>query len=1148
MPYNGGAKKKKTKTVKRPYRIRKDKVGYYITVDGEKEYLSDLDVSVKQLLLKHLENVNGYKTLGITKEEVPRVRAILARPVNRQAPSLQREEEQKGLRGVQYQGVSRPPSVQDTQSDERRYKEQDSHYKDMYRRLQEEKKSEMDSFKKVLKAEYDMAVRQKKHDDQMKDFEKVKKEKEVELAKIKQEGGDATRAYKEKEAELNKIQAELDKRNKEGRRMEREQQEIDADREEHEKTVENLNKRIELLESNLAETEAASKLEASKREVEKKEWKTYITNLKNEYEESKARSEALEKKENNLTAEINNWKKAYADYEIEAGDKIRKAREEEQGKIAIEKKNLEKEADDWKTQYDRDTENKIMEEAKKIADDVYMKWADDYDREAIVKIQKIIKDDEDKMKKYKTDLNKVYMDKLDEYKRENSQKMSESEKQELRGFYEGLLADKLKEQQEEINKERDKIEKERDATWSTYLDQQIAKTKEAEKDGYYWSEQYEHEKEKYEFSHNELLNLKFASGELEKERDTLRRELADAVANARVKPEPQVNAEIDRLKIELVKKNEDIKKMRTRIEELEGTVGELALAEGEARKDLAEKIKELEQIKKERIQADKERETLENELVYGISNGHRDSISTFSSLDSDERKIDPETEKFVAEQQKSLDANRKVSTKRKLSGDPDHEHKRRKSDKVSPINFGEIPVEAGDIIVKPKDIKPDHRDHKATIVSKELEKKRENVTTNIRKDMQKERVDAWRRALLSASDRAVEDETNMDLEGTKPVEPIMSDFSNRIVAHIKSFSDGKDLIWKKTGPSQEHGTEQTFDRDVPYDTSGTRYYNLIQFAEEVDKRKELSDVDKINMFNTELQKRRYDQLAESGIREAEMSFSPDWNSLDAMPVRKGDEIVFEELPLVDYTANDILKDGGGRKRQRKPSIRDLLQGIQQSLAPKPDNVDWYAKAKSSVYTPSTVAMTDTSGRPINNDSTANSKPATVLTMGGGKRWGTTDNELHNVMHKVIKKHIPVIMADQIRDLKPLVNKKTKQFGFIINNEPKNRPGRHWRACFIDIPKGDIYYFDSLVSDPSNRFMEGMEDLIEKIDPDIYLKLKTNTVKLQDDTSDTCGWFCVKFLEDMYSGGSFHKFMPTIDESTAGEKQIEKYKDKHVAWI
>lgn len=162
--------------------------------------------------------------------------------------------------------------------------------------------------------------------------------------------------------------------------------------------------------------------------------------------------------------------------------------------------------------------------------------------------------------------------------------------------------------------------------------------------------------------------------------------------------------------------------------------------------------------------------------------------------------------------------------------------------------------------------------------------------------------------------------------------------------------------------------------------------------------------------------------------------------------------------------------------------------------------------------------------------------------------GLTNREIDQITDDIIDVDVPVIMADEIETLLPNVDKDTRQYGFIINSDPKHREGRHWRACFLDIDKGDVYYFDSLVSDPSNRFMEGLEALVNKIDPPTYLKLKTNTAKLQSDSTDTCGWFCIKFIEDMYSGVPFHKFTPTIDESSKGEKQIEKFKEKYVTWI
>jgi hypothetical protein len=155
--------------------------------------------------------------------------------------------------------------------------------------------------------------------------------------------------------------------------------------------------------------------------------------------------------------------------------------------------------------------------------------------------------------------------------------------------------------------------------------------------------------------------------------------------------------------------------------------------------------------------------------------------------------------------------------------------------------------------------------------------------------------------------------------------------------------------------------------------------------------------------------------------------------------------------------------------------------------------------------------------------------------------GLTTKEINKLMKDEGYDIVKAIPSDCIPELVNDVNKKTERFGFIINNEPHTKAGEHWRSCFIDIPEGNVCWFDSLCGEPTRKEMKGIKVLIDKINPEYYLKFKINRIKLQGDTAN-CGWFCCKFIDDMMNGKKFKE--ATGWDVVNGECGVENYKEKH----
>ena len=167
---------------------------------------------------------------------------------------------------------------------------------------------------------------------------------------------------------------------------------------------------------------------------------------------------------------------------------------------------------------------------------------------------------------------------------------------------------------------------------------------------------------------------------------------------------------------------------------------------------------------------------------------------------------------------------------------------------------------------------------------------------------------------------------------------------------------------------------------------------------------------------------------------------------------------------------------------------------------------------------------------------ADGKGLTVDTI---KDEGMTGQEIETVLKKKLHTFIPVIACDEIPSLCKYINGNTQEFGFIINSDPHNKSGCHWRSIYISRPKAEIDFYDSLTSEPTDECLTGLKILMNKMNDPLYYVLKINRVKYQSNTTSTCGAFALKFLDDMYHGKKF-KEATGYDDHINGEKDINKY--------
>ena len=132
--------------------------------------------------------------------------------------------------------------------------------------------------------------------------------------------------------------------------------------------------------------------------------------------------------------------------------------------------------------------------------------------------------------------------------------------------------------------------------------------------------------------------------------------------------------------------------------------------------------------------------------------------------------------------------------------------------------------------------------------------------------------------------------------------------------------------------------------------------------------------------------------------------------------------------------------------------------------------------------------------------------------------------------------------DEIKD----IPKQIPQ-GFIINTAPSNKPGEHWVACYIS--EDSIEYYDPFGEKPPAEFIKQIKQKLENREVPHMMKMKINTIKGQNDDTDHCGYFCLRFLQERFEGTPFkdatrfkkpqaggHKI---VDLSEKGEESIKK---------
>jgi len=136
--------------------------------------------------------------------------------------------------------------------------------------------------------------------------------------------------------------------------------------------------------------------------------------------------------------------------------------------------------------------------------------------------------------------------------------------------------------------------------------------------------------------------------------------------------------------------------------------------------------------------------------------------------------------------------------------------------------------------------------------------------------------------------------------------------------------------------------------------------------------------------------------------------------------------------------------------------------------------------------------------------------------------GLSDDDCNNIMQNW-SWYQGCIMRDELMDvIHDAITKKWDRWGIIINTQATTEGnGMHWCAIYCDIIfDRSIEYFDPFGEPPHQEIDRDLKKYIDMLELPYMLKYKVNTNKVQHNSSDSCGFISMLFLEDRFLGVPF----------------------------
>jgi len=111
----------------------------------------------------------------------------------------------------------------------------------------------------------------------------------------------------------------------------------------------------------------------------------------------------------------------------------------------------------------------------------------------------------------------------------------------------------------------------------------------------------------------------------------------------------------------------------------------------------------------------------------------------------------------------------------------------------------------------------------------------------------------------------------------------------------------------------------------------------------------------------------------------------------------------------------------------------------------------------------------------------------------------------------------------VKSRKPVVD----FIGVVFNLDKHNESGSHWVSLFVNIPKGEINFWDSFAVNPPPEVMNLMKK-IQKQAGELGIKLKQQINKKQHQFKNTeCGMYSINFIVQQLEGKTFHEVCSNI---------------------
>jgi hypothetical protein len=168
--------------------------------------------------------------------------------------------------------------------------------------------------------------------------------------------------------------------------------------------------------------------------------------------------------------------------------------------------------------------------------------------------------------------------------------------------------------------------------------------------------------------------------------------------------------------------------------------------------------------------------------------------------------------------------------------------------------------------------------------------------------------------------------------------------------------------------------------------------------------------------------------------------------------------------------------------------------------------------------------------------------SSLSTLGKGmRRRENNDDGLYTEQINHILSNIPgfrgAIPSDHIDKL-PAISKQC----CVMNTMPNGHPGEHWVAVLIDATHDRcVEYYDSFGTPPTKDFLKRLKKLIDRLNPETYLKLKVNKIVDQTSTSMNCGYHACHFLQNQLLKKLPFKECSGYNNARRRERNIERLK-------